>query len=98
MEGNIEQEDMNLLKWLTDTEYVLLVDSAVELQNIFHNTSAKSLSPITSPNWSILLKRPNKVYNITTKNLFGTTISLVLRARPAFGLLRLGALDPGGTL
>ena len=81
MEGNIEQEDMNLLKWLSDTEYVLLVDSAVELQNIFHNSSAKSLSPLTSPNWSKLLKRPKKVYNIMTKNLFETTIKLGLRPR-----------------
>ena len=58
MMGGVEHEVMNRCKWLKVTEYVLLVDRAVELQNSFQTTSANSLSPMNSPNRNILSSRP----------------------------------------
>ena len=52
------QDEINLRQWLHETEYILLVDSAVELQNSFYGISANVVSPIVSPNRSMLLTRP----------------------------------------
>ena len=60
-EGSITQESKKRLKWLKLTEYVFLVDSVVELQNIFYVSSAKLISPISSPNSRILSTRPEQV-------------------------------------
>ena len=63
-------DEIKRLKWLGLTEYVFLVDSAVELQNSYYKTSAKSGSPMRSPKSSMLRSRPEWSVNfISTCNL-----------------------------
>ena len=60
-EGITAQENTKRLKWLVLVAYDLLVDWVVELQNIFHITSAKALSTINSPNCRNLPQSPEKI-------------------------------------
>ena len=62
MDDRVLHAHMNCLKYLVAVEYVLLVDSAVELQKSFHRISAKCPSPIVSPKRKILFNRPGVQY------------------------------------